>query len=157
VPLAAVVDKALYECRAQSPRPQYQPAADDIWVQADSEQLATVLGHVLRNAQDATQADGHVTLRVKRESSHATIEIEDDGAGMDEDFIRNGLFKPFFTTKASKGMGIGAYQARAYVHSLGGTMDVSSTPGQGSVFTIRLPLAKATDSAAAADNAQAAP
>jgi putative PEP-CTERM system histidine kinase len=157
VPLAAVVDKALYECRAQLPRPQYQPAADDIWVQADSEQLATVLGHVLRNAQDATRVDGHVTLRVKREATHATIEIEDDGAGMDEDFIRNGLFKPFFTTKASKGMGIGAYQARAYVHSLGGTMDVSSTPGQGSVFTIQLPLAEATDSAAAADNAQAAP
>ncbi|EQD39134.1 ATP-binding region, ATPase-like domain protein, partial [mine drainage metagenome] len=92
--------------------------------------------------QDAAQAHGHVTLRVKREFAHAAIEIEDDGAGMDEDFIRNRLFKPFFTTKASRGMGIGAYQAREYVHSLGGAMRVNSTPGQGTVFAIQLPLAE---------------
>ncbi|EQD61312.1 periplasmic sensor signal transduction histidine kinase, partial [mine drainage metagenome] len=128
VQLAAVLHKALDECSSQLPRPDYQPAAEDLWVQANAEQLATVLGHVIRNAQDAAQAHGHVTLRVKREFAHAAIEIEDDGAGMDEDFIRNRLFKPFFTTKASRGMGIGAYQAREYVHSLGGAMRVNSTP-----------------------------
>ncbi|HUW54501.1 MAG TPA: XrtA/PEP-CTERM system histidine kinase PrsK [Rhodanobacter sp.] len=142
VQLAAVIHKALDECSSQLTRPNYQPAAEDLWVQANAEQLATVLGHVIRNAQDAAQAHGHVTLRVKRESGHAAIEIEDDGAGMDEDFIRNRLFKPFFTTKASRGMGIGAYQAREYVHSLGGAMRVNSTPGQGTVFTIQLPLAE---------------
>jgi len=157
VPLAAVLDKALDECRAQLPRPEYLPVTDDLWVQTDTEQLATVLGHVIRNAQDAAQAHGHVMLRVKRESGHAIIEIEDDGAGMDEDFIRNRLFTPFFTTKASKGMGIGAYQARAYVHSLGGTMRVNSTPGQGSVFTIQLPLAEPAEVALVADKPQAAP
>ena len=157
VSLAAVLDKALDECRAQSPRPEYLPVADDLWVQTDTEQLATVLGHVIRNAQDAAQAHGHVMLRVKRESGHATIEIEDDGAGMDEDFIRNQLFKPFFTTKASKGMGIGAYQARAYVRSLGGTMRVNSTPGQGSVFTIQLPLVEPAGAAIVADKPRTAP
>lgn len=157
VPLAAVLDKALDECRAQSPRPEYLPVADDLWVQTDIEQLATVLGHVIRNAQDAAQAHGHVTLRAKRESGHAIIEIEDDGAGMDEDFIRNRLFTPFFTTKASKGMGIGAYQARAYVHSLGGTMRVNSTPGQGSVFTIQLPLVEPAKAAMVADKQRTAP
>ncbi|KZC26972.1 XrtA/PEP-CTERM system histidine kinase PrsK [Rhodanobacter denitrificans] len=157
VPLAAVLDKALDECHAQSPRPQYLPATDELWVQTDTDQLATVLGHVIRNAQDAAQAHGHVTLRVRHETGHATIEIEDDGAGMDEDFIHNRLFKPFFTTKASKGMGIGAYQARAYVHSLGGTMHVDSTPGQGSVFTIQLPLAEPAGAAVVAGKPQAAP
>ena len=76
---------------------------------------------------------------------------------MDEDFIRNRLFKPFFTTKASKGMGIGAYQARAYVHSLGGTMRVNSTPGQGSIFTIQLQLAESAGAAVMADEPRAAP
>jgi len=142
VQLAAVIRKALDECSSQSPRPDYHPAAGDLWVQANAEQLATVLGHVIRNAQDAAEAHGHVTLSVKREPGHAMIEIEDDGAGMDEDFIRNRLFKPFFTTKASRGMGIGAYQAREYVHSLGGAMRVNSTPGQGTVFAIQLPLAE---------------
>jgi signal transduction histidine kinase len=60
---------------------------------------------------------------------------------MDEDFIRDRLFKPFFSTKASKGMGVGAYQAREYVRSLGGAVNVDSTPGEGTTFTIRLPLA----------------
>ena len=142
VQLASAIDKALGECRAQSPLPEYEPTAEDLWVRAHTEQLATVLGHVIRNAQDAAQAHGHVTLRVQRAAGDAAIEIEDDGAGMDEDFIRNRLFKPFFTTKASKGMGIGAYQAREYVNSLGGVMSVRSTPGQGTVFAIRLPLAE---------------
>ncbi|MEO6799149.1 MAG: XrtA/PEP-CTERM system histidine kinase PrsK, partial [Rhodanobacter sp.] len=150
VQLGSAIDKTLGECQAQSPQPDYQPAGEDLWVRADSDQLATVLGHVVRNAQDAAQGYGHVTIRVKRAGGDAEIEIEDDGAGMDEDFIRNRLFKPFFTTKASKGMGIGAYQAREYVHSLGGAMSVRSTPGQGTVFAIRLPLANPTGDAAAA-------
>jgi putative PEP-CTERM system histidine kinase len=151
VQLARVIEKALDECRTQSPRPEYQPAAEDLWVHADSDQFATVLGHVIRNAQDAAREHGHVTLGVERAGALAVIEIEDDGAGMDEDFIRNRLFQPFFTTKASKGMGIGAYQAREYVHSLGGAMRVNSTPGQGTVFTIQLPLAEPAGDGAAAD------
>ena len=148
---AAVINKALGECGAQSPQPEYQAVADDLWVRADAEQLATVLGHLIRNAQDAAKAHGHVTLRAKRASGHVAIEIEDDGSGMDEDFIRNRLFKPFFTTKASKGMGIGAYQAREYVHSIGGSMSVTSTPGEGTVFVIQLPLAEPAGDATAAD------
>lgn len=149
VQLAGVIDRTLGECRAQSPQPKYLPATEELWVRADAEQLATVLGHVVRNAQDAAQAEGHVTLRVNRAAGEAVIEIEDDGAGMDEEFIRDRLFKPFFTTKASKGMGIGAYQAREYVRSLGGTMNVRSTPGQGTLFVIRLPLADPAGDASA--------
>ena len=156
VPLAAVLEKTLDECRGQSPQPDYQPATEELWVHADIEQLATVLGHVVRNAQDAAQAHGHVTLRVQRAAGDAAIDIEDDGAWMDGEFIRSRLFKPFFTTKASKGMGIGAYQAREYVHSLGGAMSVRSTPGQGSVFTIRLPLAGTNGDGAAAGSRGAA-
>lgn len=148
--LAAVIERALGECRAQSPRPEFVPPAEDLWVRADAEQLATVLGHLIRNAQDAAMAQGHVGLRLKRTDGQALIEIEDDGAGMDEDFIRNRLFQPFFTTKASKGMGIGAYQAREYVRSLGGTLAVDSTPGRGSVFTVELPLAEPVQASAGA-------
>jgi signal transduction histidine kinase len=53
-------------------------------------------------------------------------------------------------------MGIGAYQAREYVRSLGGSMHVDSSPGEGSVFTIRLPLAEPAGDAAAADTLRAA-
>jgi putative PEP-CTERM system histidine kinase len=147
VALTTVVGKALAECRAQAPKPECQPGPDELWVRADADQLATVLGHLIRNAQDAAQARGHVTLELWQADGHAMIAIKDDGAGMDADFIRTRLFQPFFTTKASRGMGIGAYQAREYIRSLGGTVSVNSTPGTGTVFTLRIPLALDTTAA----------
>ena len=66
----------------------------------------------------------------------------DNGVGMDQKFIAERLFKPFDTTKGNAGMGIGAYEARDYVVKQGGQLKVESQPGQGSTFTIKLPLAK---------------
>jgi nitrogen-specific signal transduction histidine kinase len=59
---------------------------------------------------------------------------------MEPEFIRDRLFRPFDSTKGSKGMGIGAYQARDYVRSLGGDVSVDSTPGVGTRFSIHLPV-----------------
>jgi len=59
---------------------------------------------------------------------------------MSGEFIRERLFKPFDTTKGSKGMGVGAYQVREYVQSLGGRVDVTSEPGKGTRMTLRIPL-----------------
>lgn len=70
--------------------------------------------------------------------------IQDTGCGMTEDFINEQLFKPFESTKGLTGMGIGAYQAREYIHKLGGTVDATSEPGVGSCFSIRIPLADGT-------------
>ncbi|NII10575.1 XrtA/PEP-CTERM system histidine kinase PrsK [Oleiagrimonas sp. C23AA] len=155
VDIASVVEKAISECRAYSPMPVYQPMTAECWVRADGNQLATVLGHLIRNAQEATTMHGHVAVRVERDSRHATIIVEDNGTGMDEDFIRHRLFQPFFTTKASKGMGIGAYQAREYVQSLGGALRVHSTPGQGTELFIQLPLAGSEEQATTAGKRRA--
>ncbi|MCZ6715431.1 MAG: ATP-binding protein, partial [Gammaproteobacteria bacterium] len=61
-------------------------------------------------------------------------------SGMDEEFIRERLFKPFDSTKGPRGMGIGAYQVRDYVKTMGGRVNVYSEPGSGSCFEILLPL-----------------
>ncbi|WP_329743178.1 XrtA/PEP-CTERM system histidine kinase PrsK [Dyella sp. A6] len=143
VQLATALSQAIDACHVHAPTPDYVAPEDDAWIKADPDQLATILAHVIRNAQDAATAHGHVAVRVQRTPGHATIMIEDDGPGMDEDFVHNRLFQPFFTTKASRGMGIGAYQAREYVQSLGGTIRVNSTPGQGTVFFVQLPLTEA--------------
>jgi len=71
-----------------------------------------------------------------------SLDICDDGAGMDADFVRERLFKPFDTTKGAAGMGIGAYQVREYARSLGGAVEVQSTPGSGTRFAIILPTVK---------------
>jgi signal transduction histidine kinase len=61
-----------------------------------------------------------VTVRLQKINGHAVVEVEDTGCGMDEAFIRARLFRPFQTTKGDSGMGIGVYEAREFVRSLGG-------------------------------------
>ena len=68
--------------------------------------------------------------------------ISDTGSGMSPEFVSERLFRPFDSTKGSQGMGIGAYQAREYVRMLGGQLEVKSALGEGSTFSLRLPLAK---------------
>lgn len=72
----------------------------------------------------------------------ASLSVADTGTGMSEDFLKERLFKPFDTTKGSKGMGIGAYQVREYVKSIGGRLKVRSHPGRGTCITLLLPLAE---------------
>jgi putative PEP-CTERM system histidine kinase len=109
-------------------------------VQADVDRLGAVLDHVVRNAQDATGGSGKVSLDFVTERGWARIAVIDDGPGMDMTFVRERLFRPFDSTKGSKGMGIGAYQTREYVRQLGGEVEVQSSPGAGTRFFIKLPL-----------------
>ena len=103
--------------------------------------------HVIRNAQDATQADGRVEVRLRVLDGRAAVEIQDTGAGMTPEFIRDRLFRPFDSAKGAKGMGIGAYQAREYARSLGGDVEVRSEPGRGTQFRLIIPVSSAaTDS-----------
>jgi signal transduction histidine kinase len=94
----------------------------------------------MRNAQEATSAAGTVAVELAVDAGEARLTVIDDGAGMDEEFLRQRLFRPFDSTKGSKGMGIGAYQVREYARTLGGDVEVWSAPGRGTRFCIRLPL-----------------
>ncbi len=113
-----------------------------MWVRANETQLKTVLGHIIQNAQDATSKknDGEVSISIKVAKQDAVIFIQDNGTGMSEDFIKTRLFKPFESTKGLTGMGIGAYQSREYIRKIGGTINVTSEPGLGTCFSIKLPL-----------------
>ena len=104
-----------------------------------------VLQHVIRNAQDATAADGDVCVKIVPESDFILIDVVDNGSGMSPEFVRERLFTPFDSTKSSRGMGIGAYQAQAFARQHGGDVEVESTPGRGTRFRIRLPRAPAQE------------
>ena len=106
------------------------------------ERLERVLGHLVHNALDATPAEGRVWVRAARFSGQVKIEVGDTGAGMNEDFVQNKLFRPFSTTKHS-GMGIGSYESFQYVRELGGTIAVDSAVNHGTVITVNLPLFEA--------------
>jgi putative PEP-CTERM system histidine kinase len=102
------------------------------------DQLEHVIGHLVQNALDATTGDGQVSVRLHRDDSAAIIEVTDSGSGMTPEFIRDRLFKPFQTTKAT-GMGIGVYESAQYVTELGGRIQVDSTPGVGTRVRVVLP------------------
>lgn len=105
----------------------------------DGKRIARVLGHVVQNALDATPPEGRVWLRLERAVGRAKLVVGDTGAGMNAEFIRTRLFKPFSSTKQA-GMGIGAYESFQYIRELGGSIDVESVEGEGTVMTIHLPL-----------------
>ena len=109
-------------------------------VEADPERLAMMIEHVVRNGQDASPEDGSVSVSIRSDTEWITLRIEDTGSGMSPDFVRDRLFRPFDTTKGSKGMGIGAYQVREYLNSLGGRVQVLSEPGSGTQFDLHFPL-----------------
>ncbi len=112
-----------------------------LWVHAQPDRLASVIAHVIANAQEATQPDDTIEVTVSEHGPRARIEISDSGEGMSEEFIRRRLFTPFDTTKGTSGMGIGVYQAREVVRSLGGDIAVKSTVGAGTTVSIFLPIA----------------
>ena len=141
VELRAIVDKARERCKPRLPHPQVAYSDEKLMVNADPDRLTTIFEHLLRNAQDASADEGRIDVSVSSSGSVALIRISDNGCGMTPEFIRERLFRPFDSTKGSQSMGIGAYQAREYVRQLGGQIEVASTPGSGTRFDIRLPLA----------------
>jgi putative PEP-CTERM system histidine kinase len=109
-------------------------------VRADPAALDQAVTHLIQNAIDASPAGEPVTVRFGEVGEEVRIEVSDRGCGMPADFVAGQLFQPFVSTKAG-GFGIGAHEARALVEAMSGRIDVSSRPGAGSAFTIRLPRA----------------
>jgi putative PEP-CTERM system histidine kinase len=145
VELVAAVQAAVARAEARVPAVLVTGDLAGVQVSADPDRLAAVIEHVIRNAQEATPATGTVSIELQMLNDEACVSVVDNGAGMDEDFLRHRLFRPFDSTKGAKGMGIGAYQAREYARDLGGDVEVWSAPGRGTRFCIRLPAWRKTN------------
>ena len=109
----------------------------------------TAVTHLLNNAVEAAPGTT-ILIRIRHEVAQVVIDIVDKGPGMSEDFIRDGLFRPFGTSKRH-GSGIGAFQARELVREGGGEVQAISVPaakgraasGTASGTTIRITLPRA--------------
>ena len=105
--------------------------------------LEQILVNLLSNAIKFTR-EGHVDLELGLQNAHWTLKVSDTGIGMDAQQLA-GLFTPFTqadnsTTRRYGGTGLGLSITRRLIDLLGGTITVSSTPGQGTCFEVRLPL-----------------
>jgi len=132
------LNEVIIEQSGFSPVPVLKSEVKSAKIVADYDRFVSVLGHLVRNAQEATASEGCVTIKLKRVSDVITIEIVDNGSGMDALFIKDRLFRPFETTKGNAGMGIGVYESREFIRSLGGKIQVESDVGVGTTFTIEL-------------------
>ena len=108
-------------------------------VRADTRRVDTILRHLLQNAVETSGGNPRIVVGLRRENDFAIIEVRDSGKGMDPEFVRNELFRPFRSTKHG-GMGIGAYQCRAYARELGGDLEAISSVGAGTTMRVTLPL-----------------
>ena len=110
----------------------------------DSLRVAQILTNLLSNAVKFT-ASGRVTLRAERDAESLLFRVTDTGIGMSADLLAR-LFRPFeqadrSTTRRFGGTGLGLAIAHQFIALMGGTIRAESTPGKGSTFEVRLPLA----------------
>ena len=111
-------------------------ASPEIRVMAS--QIRSVITNLIFNAVDAISGEGSIVIRVDDRTDKAVVEIEDDGAGMSAEALSRCL-EPFFTTKP-KGSGLGLSECHGIVSQHGGTMEVDSTLGKGTLVRISLPM-----------------
>lgn len=141
---------------------EFEPPSDPITIPIDPAQIEDAVLNLIINAIEATDGDGEVRIRVARSQKaqkggaeagsppgqiewgagdfeeEAIIEVSDNGRGISEEDLTR-IFNPFFSTSSS-GTGLGLPAVRRIARAHGGRVELNSSPGKGSTFTIRLPL-----------------
>jgi len=112
-------------------------------IMIDAEQIDKVITNLALNAIEAVPPGGRIHVRTAQQNGWAVVTVADTGCGMDTEFVRRSLFRPFQTTK-KKGLGIGMFQSKMIVEAHGGRIEVETARGKGSTFRVLLPLPKAT-------------
>ncbi len=126
----------------QSVRVRLDIAKKALALPLPSTELHQVLCNILQNAFDAVEPEGAITVRTGMNTGRVWIAIQDNGPGMSPDVLSH-IFDPFFSTKGhgeGAGMGLGLSVSRSLVEAMGGALDVDSTPGRGTTFTIAFSL-----------------
>ena len=126
---------------------KFEAPADSIVAPVDAAQIEDAILNLIINAIEASEGDSHVIVRLFRSESdddatdlrdEASIEVSDQGSGISKEDLDR-IFHPFFTTR-KVGTGLGLPAVRRIVRAHGGRIDVKSMLGEGSTFTIHLPL-----------------
>ena len=118
---------------------------EPVIVRADREQINQVVTNLLNNAYDAVDGHGKLRIEVRANADWAHVVVQDNGPGIPPD-VQAHLFEPFYTTKPEgKGTGLGLAICHGIVESHGGTIEVESEAGEGTLFDVSLPRVRPTD------------
>ena len=141
-------------------RLEFDPPVDPVTISIDPEQIEDAVLNLIINAIEAADGDGTVKIRIGRSEEdrseagslsgdawgagefgeEAIVEVSDDGRGISEEDL-NRIFNPFFTTRPG-GTGLGLPAVRRIARAHGGRVEVASSPGKGSTFSIYLPISQ---------------
>jgi signal transduction histidine kinase len=122
---------------------EFAGAGAPLMVEGDELRLEQVLQNIIQNAVKYSPAGGVIAVQVGAQQRHAHVAISDQGIGIPQQALPH-LFQRFYRAENAEakhisGMGVGLYLVKEIVHLHGGTIEVDSTEGAGSTFTIRLP------------------
>jgi len=159
--VATVIEPKMSDCNIAFGRNFDETAGQ---FEIDAGYVHSALMNILENAIDACMRDGakqdhQIVLALLQDKEHIIFEVHDNGVGMDED-TRSKIFTPFFSSKGRRGTGLGLYISNQIIEQHGGQIRVTSRPGRGTCFTIRLPktsLRSADESAASAASRRSVP
>jgi PAS domain S-box-containing protein len=105
------------------------------------DQMKQVLLNLLNNAADACEGGGRIKISTRIQNKNLVIRVQDNGKGIAPHDLGH-VFEPFFTTKPEvKGIGLGLSVSYGIIKRHGGTINVQSEPGEGTTFTIIMPIA----------------
>jgi putative PEP-CTERM system histidine kinase len=142
VDFVQLVNNVIKSKKLLKPVPQLNVLnAPEVYITCNPNEVFSAIGHIVQNAQEATTDSGEITVTLGTENNICVLKVTDNGTGMTQDFIKTKLFRPFESTKGLSGMGIGAYQCRETLRTLGGDLKVLSQPGVGTEFILTIPLA----------------
>ncbi|WAA12991.1 ATP-binding protein [Fervidibacillus halotolerans] len=113
---------------------------EPIYIVCDEQRLRQVLINLMKNAIEAMDKPGKITMKVTRGTKEGIFEITDEGSGIPEELIGK-LGQPFFTTK-NNGNGLGLMMCYKIIEEHAGRIEVESKEGEGTTFRVYLPLAK---------------
>jgi len=107
-------------------------------IEGNISDLRNALINLIFNAVDALDVGGLITVWSEHTGTEVEVGVSDTGVGMTPDIIER-IFDPFFTTKGERGNGLGLSEIYGIVNQHDATIDVESTPGEGTTFTLRFP------------------
>lgn len=105
----------------------------------DPERFMQVIKNVIKNAKEAMENGGQISIKTYKTGDKAVIEISDEGKGMDEQTLEQ-CFDPLFSTKQARALGMSLTVSKQIIEISGGTIEAQSRPNEGTNIIIRLPL-----------------
>ncbi len=128
---------------------KFSPAAAGVQVRTDRDKVVQIVLNLLTNAVKFTPAGGRVELCSSSDGATARIQVSDTGQGIPADKLSS-IFEPFVQLERrmdaeQPGVGLGLAISRDLAERMGGGIVVESAPGKGATFTLRLPIAQATE------------